>query len=69
MNILFISGVRILVLIEWSYKFRPPIMLAIEPRMSIIFWARSPISFKHMSFRYPLLESHLTTLHSYVGAD
>ena len=32
-----------------------PIMLTIEPRMVIIFWACSPISFEGMYFWYPFL--------------
>ena len=42
-------------------------MLIIEPRMVNNFWARSPISSKHMSFRCLLLEPHLIRHHSYIG--
>ena len=36
--------------------------------MIIIFWACSPISFKHMmSFWYPFLGPHLATYHSNIG--
>ena len=35
---------------QWMVINVPPIMLIIEPIMVIIFWVRSPISFKHMSF-------------------
>ena len=42
MNILFIIKVKILVLIKWLCRY-PSIMLTIEPRMGIIFWACCPI--------------------------
>ena len=47
MYILFIVKVNILELIKWSYRSLA-IMLTIEPKMVKIFWARSPISFKHV---------------------
>ena len=34
-------------------------MLTIEPRMATLFWACNSIYFKHMSFWYSFLESHL----------
>ena len=46
-----------------------PIMLIVKPRMAIIFWTRSPISFQHMSFCKPLLELHLTTYNSNFGGQ
>ena len=46
MNILFVIKVNNLVLIKWSYV--SPIMLTTEPRVIIIFWAHSLISFKHL---------------------
>ena len=69
MNVLFITKVKILVLIEWSYMPPPPIVLTIEPRMLSIFWARSPISFKHMSFWCPFFLDILlrSTYHSNTG--
>lgn len=39
-------------------------MLPIEPEMVIMFWACISISYKHMSFWYPVLEPHQTTFHS-----
>ena len=45
----------------------PPIMLAIEPTIIIIVWAYSPISFKCMSFWYPILELHQITNLSNIG--
>ena len=39
----------------------PPNLLMIDPRMVIIFWARSSMSLRHMSFKYPYSEPHLTT--------
>ena len=41
-------------------------MLTIELRLFSIFWARGPISFKHMSW-YPFFEPHETTHHSNIG--
>ena len=38
-------------------------MLIIESRMIIIIQARSPISFKHLSFLYMYLKLHQTTYH------
>ena len=44
------------------------IMLIMEPRMANKFWARSPISFKHiMPFWCPFLDPHITTHHSNKG--
>ena len=47
----------------WSSGYiGPHFMWTVEFRMVIIFWARSPISFKHMTpFRYPFLEPYQTT--------
>ena len=62
MNILLIIKVKILVLIEGSYK-SSPIMLTLEIRMVIVFWIWCPISFKHMSLLYLFLkplEAHTT---------
>ena len=42
-------------------------MLTIEPRMDSLVWARSPISFDHISLWCQLLDRHLTTYHSYKG--
>ena len=42
MVILFVIKVKILVLVSWSYR-SPLIMLTIEPRMAIVYWARGPI--------------------------
>ena len=39
-------------------------MLIVEPRIVIIFWAHTPITFKHMPFWYPFWESHQITYHS-----
>ena len=33
------------------------------------FWARSPISFEHMSLCYPILDPHLTTYQSNKGVQ
>ena len=67
MNILFILKVKILVLMKWSYRF-PPVMLTMEPRLIIIFWAHNPTSSKYISpFWYLFLESHQITYHSNVG--
>ena len=44
-----------------------PIMLTMKPRMIIMCWAHSSISFRYASFWYPLLEPHLTTYHSNIG--
>ena len=49
MSILIIIKVNILMLMKWSYKF-PPIMLPIELKKVIIFWAHNPISIEHVSF-------------------
>ena len=51
--ILFIIRVKILVLIQWSLNGHkgPPatlIILTIEPRIVILFWARNPIYFEHV---------------------
>ena len=72
MNILFINiKVKVFMFInEWSYKSPPPIMLIIEPRMVSVFWACSPISFKHQIFLgCPFLDPYLTKYHSYIGVQ
>ena len=66
MNILFIVKVNILVLIKWSYR-SPQLCWLTESRMVIIFWARRPISFTHMSFWYLFLGPHQITYHSNIG--
>ena len=42
----------------------PPIMSIVEPEMAIIFWAHSPISSKHISTLYLLLDPYLNPYHS-----
>ena len=66
MIILFIIKVNIIVLIERSHR-SPSIMLTIEPRAVIVFWARSPVSLKHKPFWYPFSEPHQTIYHSNIG--
>ena len=52
---------------HWMVMYTLPIMLTIEPRMVTIFWACSPISFRHKSFWSLFLEPHLTTYPSNIG--
>ena len=44
-------------------------MVTIERRIVSIFWARSSISFEHMSFWCPFLDPHLTTCHANIGVQ
>ena len=44
-------------------------MLTIEPRMVIVFWARSPISFIRVSFWCQSLDSHPTFWHEHKDSD
>ena len=44
-----------------SLNGSPPIILTIEPRMVIIFWAYNPVSFKHISFWY----KHISWSHTW----
>ena len=46
---------------SWSGHIGPPIMLTVEPRMAIKFWARNLISFKHKSFWHSFSNPHLNT--------
>ena len=48
MNIFFIILVKILMLFNWSYSPHPlpQIMLSMESKIIIIFWARNPTSSK-----------------------
>ena len=62
-NILFIIKVKVLLPINWLYRF-PPVMLTIAPRRVSRFWARSQISFWHL-----FLDLHLTTHHSNIGVQ
>ena len=43
------------------------IMLTIELKMVSVFWARRPISFKHMLFWCLFLDPHQSTFHSNIG--
>jgi hypothetical protein len=61
MNISFIIQVTILTIVKWSYRSSPN-KLTIGSRMETMFWAHSPISFRHTSFWY--LKSHLTNYHT-----
>jgi hypothetical protein len=46
----------------------PQIILTIEPRMGIYSGLVVSISYQQTSFGYMLLEAHLTTYHSNIGA-
>ena len=51
-NTIFIIQANILEFIKESYNPTPPqpqIMMTTEPRMVVLFWAQSPIFFKHLS--------------------
>ena len=67
-SILFIVKVKIFVDIKWPYR-SSPIMLTVEPKMvNISFWARTPMSIKHMMFFWCLfVHPHLTPHHSNVA--
>ena len=64
MNVLFIIKLTFIsTLIKRSHNAPPhthnhTFMSTIEPKMLVIVWTRSPISFKHMSLWYPFLEPH-----------
>ena len=58
--------VKILLVNEWSCR-SPQVMLTITSRMVNNFWARSPISFHHVSFWYLFLDSHPTIHHPNIG--
>jgi hypothetical protein len=58
-DLLFV--VEMFMLLKWSYRSLP-IMLTIEPRMVSMFYAHSPIPFKHMFVWCMFLVPHLTTL-------
>ena len=68
MIILFNIKVNVLVLIKWSHRSKPPLVLTIEPKLLSAFWARSPIAFTHiMPFWCSFLDPRLTTYHSNSG--
>ena len=55
-------------LCSFSGHISPSFMLTTEPKMFSIFWARSPISFKHMMpFWCPSSKPHLIAFHSNIG--
>lgn len=58
--ILFVTKVKIFVLVTVSCR-SCPIMFTVEPRMVGVFWARSAIYIKHMSFWCMLSNPHLIT--------
>ena len=63
MNTIFIVKLKIHVLIKWSHR-SPRSRRLLNQERFIVFRARSPISFKHVSSSYMFLEPHLTTYHS-----
>ena len=68
MSISFSIKLKILVLIRSSCR-SPESCWIRNPRKLSIFWVRSPISSKHMSFWFPFFDPHLTTHHSNIGVQ
>ena len=68
MYVFFIIDMKTPMLVKWSCRHVSPIILTSEVRKVIIFSTLSPIiSFKHVCFSYPFLETHLATYYSHIG--
>jgi hypothetical protein len=70
MKIWFNINVKIPMLIKWPYRFSPKSCWLWSLEWVSIFWARTPISFKHMMPLWcPFSHPHLTTCHSNIGVQ
>jgi hypothetical protein len=65
MNIFFIIKVKKFIFIKWSHRSSESCRL--WPRMTLISWARSPVSFRHISCWCLFIDPHLTTYHCCLG--